>query len=113
MKSLVYAVVAASVLSAPLVSFAQSNGPVTRAQVQNELIQLEQAGYNPAAADPYYPNDIQAAQQRVNAQQGNALATADTSGYGGAAAGTAQSGTRIDAPKPMNVDETNALYYGR
>lgn len=78
MKSLIYAVVAASVLSAPLVSFAQeaSNGPLTRAQVREQLVQLEKAGYNPAAADPYYPNDIQAAEQRVAAQQGTTVAAA-------------------------------------
>ena len=37
MKSLIYAVVAASVLAAPLVSFAQSESSVTRAQVRTEL----------------------------------------------------------------------------
>ena len=43
-KSLIPAVALASALVAPAVSFAQSNGPVTRAQVRAELVQLEKAG---------------------------------------------------------------------
>jgi hypothetical protein len=48
LKSLIPAVALASALAAPAVSFAQSNGPVTRAQVRAELVQLEQAGWRPA-----------------------------------------------------------------
>ena len=51
MKSLIQAVVVAAALAAPVAVFAQSNAPVTRAQVRAELVQLEEAGYNPAAAD--------------------------------------------------------------
>jgi hypothetical protein len=111
MKSLVYAVVAASVLSAPLVSFAQSNGPVTRAQVRAELVQLEKAGYNPNGGDNVtYPADIQAAEQRVQAQNGTAVADANTSGFGREAAGATQSGT---ADRPTNVDGVHPLFFGR
>ena len=106
MKSLVYAMVAASALSIPLASFAQSttNGPVTRAQVKQDLINVEQAGYNPAARSPYYPDDIQAAERRVNEQQG----------YGGVAAGTSQSG----APAAVQMQratpsDTEPTYFGR
>lgn len=56
MKSLVIAVAAAAALSASFSTFAQST--VTRAQVRNELVQLEKAGYKPGLASPYYPNDI-------------------------------------------------------
>ncbi len=59
MKSLVSAVVAAVALSASFGAFAQST--VTRAQVRNELVQLESAGYKPSQSSPYYPADIQAA----------------------------------------------------
>ncbi|PVX71255.1 uncharacterized protein DUF4148 [Paraburkholderia unamae] len=50
----------------PAMSFAQSvsnnNGPVTRAQVVQELIDLESVGYNPASAnDVTYPEDAQRA----------------------------------------------------
>jgi hypothetical protein len=86
MKSIIYAVAAASILSMPLVSFAQvqSNQPLTRAEVRADLVRLEQAGYRPVAGnDTYYPNDIQAAEARV-AQEG----------VGGVQGGSTQSGSR-------------------
>jgi hypothetical protein len=89
MKSCLYTAIAASVLAIPVVSFAQqSNAPVTRAQVRAELIQIEQAGYNPATHDPSYPREIQAAQARVVAAQ----AQAQSSSYGPAVSGSTQSG---------------------
>jgi Domain of unknown function (DUF4148) len=88
MKSLIQAVVVAAVLAAPVASFAQSNAPVTRAQVRAELVQLEKAGYNPNANDPEYPSNLQAAQARVVAQND----AAQTTSYGASASGSAQSG---------------------
>lgn len=93
MKSFVYAMLAASAFSIPVASYAQSsdNGPVTRAQVRQDLINLERAGYVPTAKDPTYPRDIQAAEQRVHAQEG----------YGGVAGGTSQSSAPVQmAPAP-------------
>ncbi|MBM2767850.1 DUF4148 domain-containing protein [Burkholderia anthina] len=50
-------------------AFAQSSAPLTRAQVREELIRLEAAGYEPSKGDDgAYPADIQAAQARVVAQ---------------------------------------------
>ncbi|HEX3636568.1 MAG TPA: DUF4148 domain-containing protein [Paraburkholderia sp.] len=89
MKSLIQAIVIAAVLAAPVASFAQSNQPVTRAQVRAELIQLEQAGYRPGLSDPYYPTDLHAAQARVAAQNGTAQGA--ESGYGGGVSGASQS----------------------
>jgi hypothetical protein len=87
MNSLIKAVALAVVLSAPVVSFAQSNQPLTRAEVRNQLVQLEKAGYNPAEADnATYPADIQAAEARVDAANGS------TSGVGGVASGSSESG---------------------
>ncbi|MGF6778525.1 DUF4148 domain-containing protein [Paraburkholderia sp. GAS334] len=106
MKSLIKAVVVATVLAAPVISFAQSNQPVTRAEVRQQLIQLEQAGYDPARRDPQYPADIQAAEQRVNAQNtATAQApVADTSGYGAATNGSSQSGAATaQTPQQRNV----------
>jgi hypothetical protein len=93
MKSLIKAVAVAVVLAAPVVSFAQTSQPVTRAQVRAELVQLEKAGYNPARSsrDPYYPADIQAAEARVAAENGS------TSGVGGAVNGSSESGA-VAAP---------------
>jgi Domain of unknown function (DUF4148) len=114
MKSLIKAVVLATVLAAPVVSFAQSSQGVTRAQVRAELIQLEKAGYNPATAnDTTYPEDLQAAERRIQAQQ-QAVAqtpavkqapTADT-GYGAATSGSSQGGAR----EPIN--QPGSVYFG-
>jgi hypothetical protein len=92
-KAVLPAVVLASALAAPVVSFAQqSNGPVTRAQMRAELVQLEKAGYQPGGAnDPHYPEDIQVAEARVAAQNGA------SSGYGGVVSGSSASG----APAPV------------
>ncbi|CAG4888713.1 DUF4148 domain-containing protein [Paraburkholderia saeva] len=105
MKSLIKAVAVASVLVAPAISFAQTNQPETRADVRAQLIQLEQAGYNPARRDPQYPADIQAAEERVNAEHGVTpqAPVADTSGYGAAMTGSSQSGDAGSTPQQRNV----------
>ncbi|CAD6554302.1 hypothetical protein LMG28727_05685 [Paraburkholderia kirstenboschensis] len=87
MKSLIQAVVVAAALAAPVMSFAQSSGSVTRAQVRAELIQLEQAGYHVGDGDnAHYPEAIQAAEAKVAAQNGA------TSGYGGEVKGSSEAG---------------------
>ncbi|MFP3632470.1 DUF4148 domain-containing protein, partial [Burkholderia sp. SIMBA_045] len=85
-----YAAIAASVLAAPIASFAQSEQGLTRAQVRAELVQLEQNGYKPLASDAQYPQNIEAAEQRIHPNQ-PVLAQADTSGYGAVATGAGQS----------------------
>jgi hypothetical protein len=100
MKSLIQAVVVAAVLAAPVAVFAQSNQPLTRAQVRAELVQLEQTGWRPAAgSDPHYPDDILAAEAKVAAQ--NSAAT----GYGGVVTGAS------DAGRPaVSKADWNAMY---
>ncbi|WP_321848631.1 DUF4148 domain-containing protein [Burkholderia diffusa] len=50
-------------------AFAQSNAPLTRAQVREELIRLEAAGYDPSKGDDgEYPADLQAALAKVAEQ---------------------------------------------
>jgi type II secretory pathway pseudopilin PulG len=113
MKSLIKAIAIAAVLAAPVASFAQSNNqPLTRAEVRNQLIQLEQAGYNPGATnDPTYPADIQAAEARVQAQNPAVAQTqepvANTSGYGGVTSGSSQSGGVM---QPMSG--AKSVYFG-
>jgi len=98
MKNLIAAALAATVLVAPALSFAQeSQAPVTRAQVRAELVQLEKAGYRPGLSSPYYPQDLQAAQARVAAQNGTAEATA----YGASTNGSTQAGNRSANIKPV------------
>jgi len=112
-RTLIQAAVVAALVAAPALSFAQdqTNAPKTRAEVRQELIQLEQAGYNPATADDAtYPNDIQAAEARVSQQEGMAqtqLPAADTTGYGGAPMGTMQSGQ----PAPR-MAPSQSTYFG-
>ena len=50
MKSLVQVAMVAAALAAPVVSFAQSNAPVTRAQVRAELVQLDRQATSRRAA---------------------------------------------------------------
>jgi hypothetical protein len=113
MKSFIKAIAIAAVLAAPVASFAQaSNQPLTRAEVRSQLIQLEQAGYNPGATnDTNYPSDIQAAEARVQAQNPAVAQTqepvADTSGYGGARNGASQSGGVV---QPMSGPKS--VYFG-
>lgn len=69
MKSLINALISASVVAMPAVAFAeQSSAPLTRAQVRAELAQLQKAGYQAAAPGPYYPANLQAAMARVAGQ---------------------------------------------
>jgi hypothetical protein len=108
MKTLISAVVVAAALAAPVASFAQANQPVTRAQVRAELVQLEKAGYNPVGDHTDYPANLQAAQARVDAQNGTAQAAAqvDNSGYGSSIAGSSQAGRTI------TPTDRNSVYFG-
>jgi hypothetical protein len=99
MKSLIQAVVVAAALAAPALSFAQSNAPVTRAQVRADLVQIEKAGYRPGDDETHYPVAVQAAEARVAAHNDA------TSGYGGVASGVSQSGGRR-----VSAADWNAMY---
>jgi hypothetical protein len=112
-RTLIQAALVAALAAAPAFAFAQAadtsgNVPLTRAQVKAELVQLEQAGYNPAMADDAtYPRDIQAAEARVSQQEGVAQApAADTSGYGAATQGATQSG------QPATMRPADSVYFG-
>ncbi|WP_423395457.1 DUF4148 domain-containing protein [Burkholderia sp. LMG 21824] len=85
MKSIIVtiAATAAVLLAAPAVSYAQSShSTLTRAQVRQELFDLESVGYDPIAADgENYPGDIVAAQERLAAKRLAERKHADTA-YG-------------------------------
>ena len=89
MKSSTRIVLIAALVAAPVASFAQSSEPVSRAQVQAELAQVEKAGYDPRDG-VHYPENLQAAEAKVASE--NATAQAAVGGYGGAAAGASRSG---------------------
>ncbi|KQR77247.1 hypothetical protein ASG35_12135 [Burkholderia sp. Leaf177] len=98
-------IIVAAALAIPAVSsFAQSSqAPVTRAQVKSELVQLENAGYNPGTGDhTTYPAQIQAAEAKVSAQNGQ-------SSYGGVADGTSASGS-YHAPAHTGATEVDPVY---
>ncbi|NPT53154.1 DUF4148 domain-containing protein [Paraburkholderia elongata] len=105
MKALIYAALIAGVLATPVASFAQeaSTGPLTRAEVRADLIRVEQAGYRPAAKDVHYPEDIQAAEARVQAQD---VTAPGSSGVGGAPDGSSQAGA------PTATGMTHSIYFG-
>jgi hypothetical protein len=95
MKTLVHAVCAVAVIAVPVASLAQSDGSLTRAQVQAELAQLQQAGYNPAnAAAVDFPTNMQATGASAAGQGG---------GYGPATNGSSQMGrpTATSGVKPV------------
>jgi hypothetical protein len=98
-KIIVGLAIAASAIAAPALSFAQSNAPLTRADVTADLVRFQQAGYNPSTAgkDPYYPANIQAAQAKIaapNEQQVANQAVGGAQQNGRASSGAAQVGSK-------------------
>lgn len=77
----------AAVLTTPFASFAQSNAPMARESVPQELIELQRAGCTPASDEARYASNIEAAEARLHAQDRAAAnaygpTAADTSGAG-------------------------------
>ncbi|WP_175822642.1 DUF4148 domain-containing protein [Burkholderia sp. BCC0419] len=97
MNNLIRAVLLSCALSAPIVAFAQTTDhTVSRADVRADLVRVEQAGYRPVGTDPYYPEDIQAAEAKVAAQQAQSAAARPTD-----AAKTATSSLASLDPQPL------------
>lgn len=97
---LVQSLVVAVLVAVPALSFAQSNHPLTRADVRAELVQLQKAGYNPASDNAQYPKNIEAAQMRIDAQNGSAAAA-----YGGVAKGSSAAGTRASVTQTPDAQQ--------
>ncbi|SAL23500.1 membrane protein [Caballeronia turbans] len=66
----IQSLIVAAAVALPAFSFAQSNQPITRAEVRAQLVELQKAGYDPASDQTQYPQNIQAAQARVDAAKG-------------------------------------------
>jgi Domain of unknown function (DUF4148) len=81
-KIIIGLAIAASAITAPALSFAQSNAPLTRAEVVADLVRYQQAGYNASLAgkDPYYPANIQAVRAKMAAQNEQQVATQSVGG---------------------------------
>jgi Domain of unknown function (DUF4148) len=102
-KSFVPAMLVASALAIPTLAFAQDSQGLTRAQVRAQLIQVEQAGYNPSSHDVYYPADIQAAEARIAVANGG-----NATSYGPSTEGTSASG--VHAYASADIVSTRSLY---
>ena len=114
-NAMLRAVLVSMMAIVPAMSFAQStgtqNGPVTRAQVLQELADLESVGYNPASAnDATYPEDVQSAMRRLTEKRVNEARLAQEqvaqSGYGAPAAQSGEAG----APAAVSGSEPPPAY---
>ena len=95
MKMLVKTVFIVSAITLPVASNAQQTTPVTRAQVESELAQLEKAGYSIEGSDLDYPGTLKAAETRLAAQQDeNARRRGLQTDYGSNSGGSSNSGAR-------------------
>jgi hypothetical protein len=95
MKMLVKTVFIIAIITLPVVSNARPTMPVTRAQVESELAQLEKAGYSLAGSDLDYPGNLASAEARLAAQQDESAGRgAIPTGYGSNTSGTSNSGAR-------------------
>jgi len=86
----IQSLIVAAAVALPALSFAQSNQPLTRADVRAQLVELQKAGYNPASDHTQYPRNIEAAQARVDAQKGLSMPS-----HGSSTSGTSASGARM------------------
>jgi hypothetical protein len=76
MKSLRSLFAVALIAAAPLAAHAQQEQGLTRAQVNADLVAVEQAGYTPGRPnDIHYPADVQAAEARLHSQNGSFATT--------------------------------------
>lgn len=92
MKSLMSAIIVASILAIPALSFArQTNGPLTRAEVRAQLVTAERDGLL-HQSNSQYPKTVPASSRTATAF--------DISGYGPTVGGSSQTVTPPTAAKP-------------
>lgn len=105
-KTLVPAIVLASALGAPALANAQQTGDtVSRPAVRADLVQMEQAGYNPVGDHTTYPAQTQAAEQRVEMNRG-----VTATSYGSPTNGSSATGIRAPLAQP---DGGRPIYFGQ
>jgi hypothetical protein len=93
--------VLSSALAAPALAFAEDNAPITHAQVEAELVQLETAGYHSEMKDNKYPQGIEAAEQHIAGQQRAVSASLGMPTDGTSASGMRTSIAPINAAKSI------------
>jgi hypothetical protein len=70
MKSLVMKLIVSMAAVAPVLAIAQTNEPVTRTQVKQDMVDLERVGFFPSRiGNSDYPDNIQAAEKRAVAER--------------------------------------------
>jgi hypothetical protein len=95
----IQSLIVAAAVALPAFSFAQSNQPITRADVRAQLVELQKAGYDPASDQTQYPQNIQAAQARVDAAKG--LTAYGASVSGGSASGSSSAESTVIGLGPV------------
>ncbi|CAN0625244.1 conserved exported protein of unknown function [Burkholderia multivorans] len=80
MKFFISVIAMAAAITPALASAHSQNEGLTRAQVEAQLVQIEEAGYNPAQKDNHYPQSIQQAEARIHSTE--SAAQLGGSGYG-------------------------------
>lgn len=90
MMSLSKAIVFSAIFAVPMAVLAQSNHPASRAEVRANLVQVENAGFDPSDF-VHYPENLQTAQAK-SAAHNDAMTQNPSSGYGGEADGAVYSG---------------------
>lgn len=113
MKSIKHIAAIAALVATPLAAFAQSGDSLSRAQVKQDQVQVEQAGYNNSVGDQAsYPREAQAAEARIGDQQ---VREASTGGYGGVMPGSSASGVPDQPMQPAHTGGapgTKSVYFG-
>ncbi|WP_063553249.1 DUF4148 domain-containing protein [Burkholderia territorii] len=95
MKSAIRTIMLALAIAPAFALAAQSSSGLTRAEVRNQIAQVEQAGYNPARKDIHYPQSIQQAEARIRSSE--SAPQTDASGYGPAFGAGGDSGAAIQS----------------
>ena len=90
MKSFISVIAIAAAITPALASAHSPNEGLTRAQVEAQLVQIEEAGYNPVQKDNHYPQSIQQAEARIHSTE--SAAQLGGSGYGYAQPTAAEAG---------------------
>lgn len=72
-RTIVRAAALAALIAAPTLAFAESNQPVTRAEVRAQIVELEQAGYNPFGYEGRLHRNMEAAERVIAQRRASAL----------------------------------------
>jgi len=87
------------------VAAAEQASGLSRAQVRAQLVQIEKAGYNPAADNTQYPNNIEAAEARVAMQD-------DVASNNGGVVNVSSTFGTLASTRPMANDGMAPIYSG-